>query len=127
MTASPDFVAHCLELLSALGRPRSRRMFGGHGVYVDECFIALVSGQQLFLKTDELNRQAFEQAGCLPFAFVAASGQRTVMSYWSAPDEAMDSAALMLPWARLAMAAALRAAHARAQPAAARGESRRSR
>lgn len=136
MAADSDFVTHCLELLAALGQPRAKRMFGGHGIYVDERFMALATGHQLFLKTDALNRQAFEQAGCHPFEFNGADGQRVVMSYWSAPDDAMDSPALMLPWARLAMAAALRAANAKArqgvaraeaQPAAARGKSKRSR
>ena len=81
MPADPEFVAHCLELLSALGRPRAKRMFGGHGIYVDERFMALATGHQLFLKTDALNRQAFEQAGCQPFEFAGADGQRVVMSY----------------------------------------------
>ena len=145
MAADNDFVTHCLELLAALGRPRAKRMFGGHGIYVDERFMALATGHQLYLKTDALNREAFEQAGCQPFEFAGADGQRVVMSYWSAPDEAMDSPALMLPWARLAMEAALRAAitkarpmaarakaqpvtaRAKAQPAAPRGKSKRSR
>ena len=136
MAADNDFVTHCLELLAALGRPRAKRMFGGHGIYVDERFMALATGHQLYLKTDALNREAFEQAGCQPFEFAGADGQRVVMSYWSAPDEAMDSPALMLPWARLAMEAALRAANAKArpvaarakaQPAAPRGKSKRSR
>lgn len=124
MPADLEFVVHCLELLSALGRPRAKRMFGGHGIYVDERFMALATGHQLFLKTDALNRQAFEQAGCHPFEFNGADGQRVVMSYWSAPDDAMDSPAQMLPWARLAMAAALRAANTKARPSAARAKTR---
>ena len=136
MAADNDFVTHCLELLAALGQSRAKRMFGGHGIYVDERFMALATGHQLYLKTDALNREAFEQAGCQPFEFAGADGQRVVMSYWSAPDEAMDSPAQMLPWARLAMEAALRAAitkarpvtaRAKAQPAAPRGKSKRSR
>ena len=93
-------------------------------LYVDELFMALATGHQLYLKTDALNREAFEQAGCQPFEFAGADGQRVVMSYWSAPDEAMDSPALMLPWARLAMEAALRAACAKARPMAARAKAR---
>ena len=136
MAADNDFVTHCLELLAALGQSRAKRMFGGHGIYVDERFMALATGHQLYLKTDALNREAFEQAGCQPFEFAGADGQRVVMSYWSAPDEAMDSPTLMLPWARLAMEAALRAAitkarpvaaRAKSQPAAPRGKSKRSR
>ena len=122
MAADNDFVTHCLELLAALGQSRAKRMFGGHGIYVDERFMALATGHQLYLKTDALNREAFEQAGCQPFEFAGAGGQRVVMSYWSAPDEAMDSPALMLHWARLAMEAALRAAITKARPMAARAK-----
>ena len=37
--AQDDLRDHCLELLAPLGRVRSRRMFGGHGLYVDDLFI----------------------------------------------------------------------------------------
>ena len=111
-------IAHCTELLSVLGPVRVSRMFGGNGVYVDGLFLALIARDSLFLKTDETSRQAFEAAGCQPFAFETAKGARAVLGYWSAPDEAMESPAAMLPWARLAMASALRAAAKR--PAASR-------
>ena len=112
-------VDHCLELLAPLGAVRARRMFGGHGLYVDALFVALIADDTLFLKADDQARPAFEQAGCRPFTYAAADGERRVMAYWSAPDEAMESPAQMLPWARLAMASALRAAAAK-RPAAPR-------
>lgn len=119
MVVADALVAHCLELLAPLGAARSRRMFGGHGFYVDGHFIALMAGEVLYLKTDDSTRAQFEAAGCQPFRYAKAGGQQTVMAYWSAPDEAMESPAQMLPWARLALASALRAAAAR-RPAAAR-------
>ena len=119
MSDAESLIAHCTELLSALGSVRVSRMFGGNGVYVDGLFLALIARDTLFLKTDETSRQAFEAAGCQPFAFETARGARAVLGYWSAPDEAMDCPAAMLPWARLAMAAALRAAAAK-RPAASR-------
>lgn len=119
MAAAEGLVAHCTELLSALGPVRVRRMFGGHGMYVDGLFLALIASDTLYLKADETHRKAFEAAGCQPFAFDTAGGARTVLGYWSAPDEAMESPAGMLPWARLALASALRAAAAK-RPAAAR-------
>ena len=118
MPNAAGLVAHCTELLSVLGAVRVNRMFGGNGVYVDGLFLALISRDTLYLKTDETSRAAFEAAGCQPFAFVTARGDRTVLSYWRAPDEAMESAAAMLPWARLAMASALRAAAAKRLAAA---------
>jgi DNA transformation protein len=39
------------------------------------------------------------------------------MSYWTVPAEAMESPALMQPWARLAISAALRARAARPRAA----------
>jgi DNA transformation protein and related proteins len=103
---TPPFVEHCQELLSPLGPVRSKRMFGGWGLYVDELFIALIAFERLFLKVDDTSRARFEAAGCAPFVY-EAEGRRVVMSYWTAPDEALDSPALMQPWARMAMQAAL--------------------
>jgi len=119
--ASPEFVTHCLELLGALGPARAKRMFGGHGLYVDERFIALIIGDTLYLKTDDETRPRFEAAGSVPFDYATRDGQRIVMAYWTAPQDAMESQALMLPWARLAMASALRAAASK-RPAAARSK-----
>ena len=119
MANAQGLVAHCTELLSVLGAVRVRRMFGGHGLYVDGLFMALIARDTLFLKADAVGRPPFEAAGCRPFGFESAQGERTVPGYWSAPDEATESPAAMLPWARLALASALRAAAAK-RPAAAR-------
>jgi DNA transformation protein and related proteins len=107
------FVEHCLELLAPLGAPRARRMFGGHGLYVDDVFVALVAFERLYLKVDADSAPHFAAAGCEPFVY-DAKGRSMTMSYHSAPPEAMESPALMAPWARLALQAALRARQAKA-------------
>jgi DNA transformation protein len=104
-----ETVRWCCELLAPLGGVRVKRMFGGHGLYVDEVFVAIIANDDLFLKTDDTSRPAFEAAGCRPFEFQTADGKSVAMSYWSAPAEAMDSPVQMLPWARQALASALRA------------------
>ena len=38
-----DFVEHVAELLSPLGTVRVKAMFGGHGIYVDEVFMAIIA------------------------------------------------------------------------------------
>ena len=103
-----EFVDHCLELLGRLGPCRARRMFGGHGIYAGDVFIAIVANEQLFLKVDAQSQPAFEAAGCQPFNY-DAKGKPMTMAYWTAPDEAMDSAELMSTWGRHAVDAALRA------------------
>ena len=112
---TPPFVDHCLELLAALGAVRSRSMFGGFGLYVDDLFIAIIAFDRLYLKVDDTSRERFAAAGCQPFVY-DAQGKSMTMGYWTAPDEALDSPALMQPWARLAMAAALTARAAKAKP-----------
>jgi DNA transformation protein len=117
--APPPFVAHCLELLAPLGAVRARRMFGGHGLYVDALFIALIADDRLYLKADADSRPMFERAGCVPFAYSRSDQSAVTLGYWSAPDEALDSTQGMAPWARLALAAALRAKANNRSPAAA--------
>jgi DNA transformation protein len=101
---------HCLELFSPLGHARAKRMFGGHGLYVDDLFIALIADGRLYLKTHEATRQHFADAGGQPFVYEGSEHKPTVvMSYWTPPAEALESPALMAPWARLAIEAALAA------------------
>lgn len=111
-----DFVAWCSELLACVGRVRVNRMFGARGFYVDELFIAIVSGEQLYLKVDDTTRAQFVAAGGEQFIYTTAKGEHGSLSYFSTPAEAMDSPAQMLPWARLAVASALRAKASKPSP-----------
>lgn len=112
---TPAFVNHCVELLQPLGTVRTKRMFGGWGLYVDEIFIAIVAFERLYLKVNDTTRAAFEAEGCEPFVYDSKTGS-VALGYWTAPADALDSPALMQPWARRALQAAL-AARA-AKPAA---------
>ena len=105
---SDDFVDYVLELFGPFGTVGARRMFGGHGVYLDGLMFAIISEDTLYLKADEMNRIEFEQAGCEIFGY-ARKGRRATLGFFRAPEDAMESPELMLPWARTAYAAALRA------------------
>jgi DNA transformation protein len=105
---SQALVDHCLELLAPLGAARAKRMYGGHGVYVDDLFIAIIAFERLYLKVDAQTSGAFDAAGCEPFIY-DSKGQSVSLGYRTVPAEAMESPALMQPWARQAIEAALRA------------------
>jgi DNA transformation protein len=114
-------VSHCLELLAPLGRTSSRRMFGGHALYIDGLCMALIIQDTLYLKVDDTSRPLFEREGCKAFTYDTKQGERHALGYFSAPEEAMESPAEMTPWARRALAAAVAArakAPARKKPAA---------
>jgi DNA transformation protein len=108
MAAPPDFASYCAELLCAAGAVRTKRMFGGWGLYIDDIFVAIVVGEALYLKADGQTQALFAEAGSRRFEY-SARGKTHPTSYWSAPPEAMDSPAMMAPWARLAVGAAVRA------------------
>ena len=107
-TERPAFVEHCAELLAPLGSVRVNRMFGGWGLYADEIFVAIIAYDRLFLKVGPADRERYAAAGCEPFVY-SSDGQSVALGYWSAPAEAKDSPARMLPWARMALQAALAA------------------
>lgn len=107
MSAKDNFADYVVELLTPLGTVTARRMFGGHGIYSDGLMFALIADQVLYFKCDDATRGKFEAAGSRPFVYASRS-RRVTLSYWSAPEDAMESPALALPWARMALDAALR-------------------
>lgn len=109
MTVKDSFAGYCAELLAPLGTVRVKRMFGGHGIYADDVFVAVVAAETLYLKVDSETEPKFEAAGCRRFSHTTKDQRTLTMAYRAAPPEAMDSPALMRPWAQLAMQAALRA------------------
>jgi DNA transformation protein len=104
---SDEFIEYVMELFGPFGTVGARRMFGGHGVYLDGLMFAIVSDDALYLKADEMNRIEFEQADCEIFGY-RRKGKRVTLNFFRAPADAMESPELMLPWARTAYAAALR-------------------
>ena len=110
---NPEFeaaLAHTLELFSGVHALRSRRMFGGAGIYTGGQMFALLSGDGgLFLKADELTKPDFEAAGSSPFCYAAPGRDRPVtMNYWRMPEAAIDDSDLALEWANKAIESARR-------------------
>ena len=121
MPTNTDFANYCCDLLASVGRCVPKRMFGGFGISTDGLTIAILAdlggGEKLWLKGDDSTRSRYEAAGCTIFSSPAKGVIRT-MNYFSAPEEAMDSADAMRPWAALALDCALRARSAKPKKAA---------
>ncbi|MDO8767889.1 MAG: TfoX/Sxy family protein [Burkholderiaceae bacterium] len=123
MATSRDFADYCCELLSGVGSPVAKRMFGGWSIYIDGMSIAWIidltpkgtgNNEKLYLKASDDTRAQYEAAGCQRFIYEAKGVEKSV-NYYTAPDEAMESPDAMLPWARLAFGCALQA-KAKAKP-----------
>jgi DNA transformation protein and related proteins len=115
MAISKDFADYCCELLSGVGSPVPKRMFGGWGISVDGVTIAVIAdltklggaNEKLYLKVDDATKQQFETAGGRRFEMLSKEGKPLGMNYFTTPDETMESPDAMLPWARLALNVAL--------------------
>ena len=96
-----------------------KRMFGGYGISTDGLTIAILAdlgcGEKLWLKANGETFSLFERSGCERFTYTA-KGKLKSMAYYSAPDEAMESANEMAYWAHLALEAALLARRTKRTP-----------
>ena len=97
------------ELFAPLGGVGLRRMFGGFGVFRDGIMFGLVTGDVLYLKTDDTTSPGYEAEGSGPFAFSGAKGREVTTSYWRLPERLYDEPDEFREWARAAVAVAERA------------------
>jgi len=107
MTADREFVGYVVESLRDLGPVGARRMFGGHGIFMNGLMFGLIAEGQLYLKVDDGNRAAYEAEGLRPFTY-SGKGRPVEISYREAPSEGFDDPEILCDWAREAYAAALR-------------------
>ncbi len=102
-----EYVEFLKEIFSEFGEIRSRKMFGGHGIYHNNLMIGLVADDTLYLKVDSKSVSQFEEHGLSQFMY--PKGQKMVgISYYLAPEEALEDPSEMRHWAKLAYDAALR-------------------
>ncbi len=113
MALKSEFVEYLLELLEPFGHVKAKAMFGGFGIYRHDLMFGLVADDTLYLKVDEKSRPEFESKGLSPFVY-KMKGKEFSMSYYKAPDEALEDSAEMAQWAHKAYDAALRAAQKKA-------------
>ena len=102
------FVLHACELLAVLGPVTVKRMFGGYGLSVDGMNVAIIAWDTLFMKTNAQTEPQWVAAGGRCFEY-SAKGKVVRLHYFTPPEEALESPALMAPWARLALQAAVAA------------------
>jgi DNA transformation protein and related proteins len=118
MTVKSDKIIERLEnSLTPLGVFRSRPMFGGQGLYLDDVFFGLIAYDKFYLKTDEQNRGDYVKAKVKPFSFESTRKGLVVTSYWQCPEAVMKDARKLRQWIGKALEAARRKKSARSKRA----------
>jgi len=107
VAGSKEFVSYLLDMLEGFESVRARAMFGGHGLYVNDLFSAIVVEDVLYIKADPLNRGLFEARGLPRFSYMK-KGKMCFMSYFKAPEGAVDDPEALHFWLKQGHDAALR-------------------
>ena len=104
MRVSSGFREYVLDQLAALPGLRDRSMFGGVGLYADDLFFGILASDVLYFKVDDSNRQEYEHAGSRPFKPYA--DRAMTMPYYAVPIAIVEDAAMLVTWAKRAVAVA---------------------
>jgi DNA transformation protein len=116
-----DFV---LEQLEPFGGVATRSMFGGHGLYRDGAFFAIVYRSALFFKVDDTTRADYTERGMPPFR---PSPGQTLKSYYEVPPDVLEKPKALAEWAARSVDCARRAAAKRLKASPSSARSRRER
>lgn len=75
------FLDSAIELLEQFGQVRAKAMFGGYGMYFEDCFIAIVAGDELYFKVSDNTKQWYLDNGSHLFTYSKGNHKPTTMRY----------------------------------------------
>jgi DNA transformation protein len=108
-TSEKEFVHYVVDLMQSVGPVHAKGMFGGYGIYLDGLMFGLIADSVLYLKADEDSENEFKDRGLEAFTY-SKKGKEFRMSYYQAPEEALEDSEEINCWANKAYGAALKAA-----------------
>lgn len=99
MAVSNSYFEFIVELLSEIVPIKSRRMFGGVGIYGDGLFFAIIADDILYFKVDDSNRPDYEKQGMAQFMN---------MQYYQLPADQLEDPDELQEWVDKSLAVAAR-------------------
>ena len=96
-----DYVVN--DLMADMEGVKARAMFGGHGIYKNGFFFALIADDELYYKVDDSNRKDFQARGSEPFKYAGKGKKVTVMSYWKLPPDVLEDRDELIAWTEKAV------------------------
>ena len=103
-----EFVEYVVDLSQVIGPVYSKRMFGGHGIFLEGFMFGLVFNSTLYFKVDSDSRERYVNRGLEPFSY-KRQGKKTNLNYYQAPEEVLDDLDIMRNWSNCAFEVAIRA------------------
>lgn len=104
MATNPDFANYIIDQLSESGDIKSRKMFGGVGIYVDDVFCAIIgSSNTFYMRVGESNIDMYKNEGMNKFPSKKGAG----MPYYEVPEFVVEDKAELSVWAQAARDAAI--------------------
>jgi DNA transformation protein and related proteins len=110
MAVSANFLSYVIDQLTGLGAVRTRRMFGGIGLYCDDLFFGLIDDDVVYFKVDDSNRADYTSRGSKAFRPVADDPSAVSMSYFNVPEDVLEDSDEVRRWARKSVSIAAAAA-----------------
>ena len=117
MIANDSLIELLGEVCTPLGAFKVRRMFGGHGLYLDGVFFAILAGGVVYFKTSDGTRGRFAAEGMSAYTYKSKSGTHALVSYWRVPERLLDEREELAEWIRQAVGAARGALRSRTKSA----------
>ena len=102
-----EFVTYLLDIMQCIGPASARRMFGGHGIFLNGLMFALVADSTLYLKADKETENDFKERDLEAFTYYKKDKPYR-LSYFRAPEEILENNDDMYVWANKAYQVALR-------------------
>lgn len=99
MSAREQYTEYILELLQPIYLLRTKRMFGGIGIWSDTAHFALIMGNCLYFTVDEITRKKYALAGMSPFSYHTKKGRILVQSYFEVPEDILTHTQALKLWA----------------------------
>jgi len=110
MARDDSFAEFILDQLEDLPDLECRAMFGGHGIYQEEVFFAILYKSRLYFKTDAASAAPYRRRGMKPFC---PNPKQTLKNYFEVPAEVLEDRDKVAEWARAAIRVAGGRSHRR--------------
>ena len=105
MAVSPEFRAFVEDQIGRVAPVRSRRMFGGIGLYSGDRFFAILDDDVLYFKVDDETRPRYQRRRMRPFTPLGTP----MNGYWQVPAGVLEDVDELRSWVDEAIAVAGRA------------------